>query len=547
MLDQVVMKTAGIYIRVSTEDQGREGYSLETQLEDCRKFIRSHPELREGQVYQDIESGYKTDREKYQRLIEDAETGRIQALIVWKVDRLTRNTLEGLRVLKHLVQDLGIGLFSATELIDTKTAFGKKRLRDAFSEAEYERDRLIERVMPGMRKGVQKGHWQGARYCFYGYRYDKPNTKLVEIPEEIKILRETFRLRASGLSHYSVALRLADQGIRNRVGRHFTTHQIEVMLHRNFYLDGHLEWSGVRSEQPVVKPVIAPETWEKVQAVNVERTRESNGIQPGRVSSPYVLQGVLKCQHCGGNMVGNRSTVNKRTKEKAPWYVCGQKVARTRKACRGQSVKADRAHPLAFEILKKAMSNPQLMELTRQEIRAALERGHPDLSRRVRELRSSLRFLKQAQEKCLEAYYEGAITTEQLKAENQRLFKEIELAQQELAQVEAKMQGAETFRGSLDRVFDLLQEFDAVWAKMTPVQQRIVYRGVFNFLAIEGRPRGRQFKVKDFSLKEPFKSWHEGRSWEGSLILTETGSLVLNDKKDKNLCESYGFAPTAAR
>ena len=82
---------------------------------------------------------------------------------------------------------------------------------------------------------------------------------------------------------------------------------------------------------------------------------------------------------------------------------------------------------------------------------------------------------------------------------------------------------------------------------MTPVQKRIVYRGVFSYLIFEGAPRSRHFKMGDFSLKEPFKSWYDGKAWEGSLVLTEGGSLILTDKKGNELCESYGFAPTAGR
>ncbi len=501
----------------------------------------------QGRVYQDIESGYTVNRAQYQQMLQDAEAGKFQVLVIWKLDRLTRNTREGLRAVHHLVERLGVKIISATELLDFETARGKRNVRDDLSAAEFERDRIIERVMPGMKRGVQKGHWQGARYCFYGYRYDKPNQKLVELPEEIRTLCLVFQHRASGLASYSIALRLAEVGIRNRAGRLFTTHQLEVMLRRRFYVDGHLEWNGVRSEQPVVAPVIDRETWEKVQAVYQERSRTPKTPSPGRVTSPYVLQGALKCRFCGGNMVGQRSTANHRTGEKAPWYTCGQRLQRTRKACRGQYVKAETAHRLAFEILKRVMQNPQLIELTRRQLRAALEQGHPQLAKRVRELRETIHRLKQAQTKWRDAYYQEAMTTQQFKEENLRLVRELELAEHDLSLAETKLHGADRFRGKLDQVFALLQEFEAVWAKMTPVQQRVVYRGVFHYVRIEGVKWSRRFTVEDFSLKEPFQSWYDGRAWNGPLLLTEEGSVVVTNQQDKELCESSTFAPTAVR
>jgi len=205
------------------------------------------------------------------------------------------------------------------------------------------------------------------------------------------------------------------------------------------------------------------------------------------------------------------------------------------------------AEQLGFEILKKVMQNPQLIELTRQQLKLTLEHGYPHLAQRIRELKATIHHVQQEKEKCLKAFYADAIALEQLKAENQRLLREEQRARQELALTEAKLHGAEAFQGKLDQVFALLQEFEAVWAKMTPVQRRIVYRGVFNSLWIEGTPRSRHFKVGDCDLKEPFKSWYEGKAWGGKIVLTDDGLVAVTDNEDKELCQSYGFAPTDVR
>jgi hypothetical protein len=101
--------------------------------------------------------------------------------------------------------------------------------------------------------------------------------------------------------------------------------------------------------------------------------------------------------------------------------------------------------------------------------------------RRINELQAVIRQTKHEQDKCLKAFYAEAITTEQLKAENFRLAKESEQAQKELALIEARLEGAAAFRGKVDDVFRLLQDFETVWAKMTPVQQRVVSRGMFHY------------------------------------------------------------------
>jgi site-specific DNA recombinase len=540
------MKNAAIYIRVSTEDQSREGHSLETQLADCERRIDSEGWLK-GRVYRDVMSGYVIERPQFQQMLRDADAGKFHVLVVWRLDRFIRNTREGLQAIKHLVEDLGIDIVSVTEMLDFKTARGRRNLREDLSDAEFERDRIPERVMPGMKCGVAKGHWQGARYCFYGYRYDKGAKQLVEIPEEVQIVRMICKLYAGGLAVYSIAMRLYEMGIRNRVGKPFTTRQIHIILHRSLYADGILRWNGVCSNKPVVAPIIDQEIWQKVQAIHAERKREVRAASPGRITSTYTVQGVLKCPFCKGNMVGQRLTANHRTGERTGWYVCGQRLQRTRKACRGKYIKAHTAHALAYEILRKVTQNPQLIELTRRQLKSNLELGQPHLAKHVRELRQTIQNLKQAQAKCLDAFYQEAITAEQLKVENMRLVHEQQLAEQELSHAEAKLEGADAFKGKLDHIFALFQDFKGVWASMTPVQQRVVYRGAFTHLVVNGARWSRRFAVTDFGLKEPFKSWYDGRIWNGPLRLAADELLVVTTSKDSEICESYGFKPTAAR
>lgn len=547
-IPDLIQKIASPYLRVSTEDQRREGHSLEFQLEDCYRIIEQNPTWIRGPIYQDVESGFEIERPGYQQMLRDAQAGKFQVLVVWKLDRFTRNTLEGLKAVEFLVS-LGIEIVSPTEYFDFQSARGKRNFREDLVSAEYERDKLIERVMPGMKRGVAKGNYQGARYPRYGYFYDKKEKLLVEVPKEVEVVKIIFSLRASGMAIYSIALRLADMGIRNRVGRLFTTRQIIIILNRAFYVDGHLDWNGIRSAQPVCTPIIDKETWEKAQAVNRDRYIENKSVSPGRVTSIYVLQGVLKCIYCGGNMVGQLRISNRAKGVKIPWYLCGQYVSRTSRACKGQCVRGDAVHELAFEILRKVLQNPQLIQLTREHLRKLLEYSFPHLSRRVHEIRSILQRLKKDEAKCREAYYAEAQTVEQFKLENHRILKEQQAVEDELKAIEAKLSGAVAYQGKVDQVFGLLNDFEPIWSKMAPVQQRVIYRGIFDFFYVQSRKYSREYQIKDFSLKEPFKSWYHGRIWEGPLVIAEAGNVLAlhNIKEGKDLCSKYLFAPSGAK
>ncbi len=171
------MKVA-LYTRVSTEDQAREGFSLEVQRNYLLQYAKNFDwdvvcSLPVRDVYMDDGfSGGNMDRPALKKLLFDAKAKKFDTVLVYKIDRFARNN----RMLLNLVEELSeinVGFKSATESFDTVTAAGKMALSMLGTVAQFERDRIVERVFPGMIKGVQRGNWQGARYAPYGYRYNK--------------------------------------------------------------------------------------------------------------------------------------------------------------------------------------------------------------------------------------------------------------------------------------------------------------------------------------------------------------------------------------
>lgn len=164
----------GIYIRVSTEDQAREGHSLEVQREYLESLAKRES-LAIFKTYQDDGiSGYTTERPALKQLLKDAKQKEFDLVLVYKIDRFSRNLKDMLNLVDELSKN-GVGFKSATEPFDTTTSAGKLMFQQLGSFAEFERNRIAERVFPGMVKSVQQGNWQGARYAPYGYRLKKRN------------------------------------------------------------------------------------------------------------------------------------------------------------------------------------------------------------------------------------------------------------------------------------------------------------------------------------------------------------------------------------
>jgi site-specific DNA recombinase len=171
------MTVAALYIRVSTEDQAREGTSLEVQREQLIRYAKEkrweiyYPE--KDRVYEDDGySGGSMERPALKKLLADAKQKRFGIILVHKLDRFSRNIREMLNMV-HELEQLDVSVHSATEFYNPGDSSGRMLFHQLMSYAEFERERIKERVFPGMVKSVQRGNWHGARYSPYGYRYDK--------------------------------------------------------------------------------------------------------------------------------------------------------------------------------------------------------------------------------------------------------------------------------------------------------------------------------------------------------------------------------------
>lgn len=151
--EMFIMKTA-IYIRVSTEDQAKEGYSFEVQRDYLESFAKIE-NLETFKIYQDDGiSGYTTDRPAVKELLKDAKQKKFDLVLVYKIDRFSRN----LKDLLNLVDELsscGVGFKSAAESFDTTTLAGRLMFQQLGSFAEFEKNRIADGVFPGIIKSVR--------------------------------------------------------------------------------------------------------------------------------------------------------------------------------------------------------------------------------------------------------------------------------------------------------------------------------------------------------------------------------------------------------
>ena len=207
------MKAIG-YIRVSTDDQAVNGNSLGIQ----RNKIASMAALQDADlldVIVDDASARDLNRPGMQRVLNMVKGREVDAVIVYKLDRLTRSVRD-LGALLELFDKAGVSLVSVSESLDTRTAAGRLVLNVMGSVAQWEREAIAERTREALQAKRARGERTGN--IPYGYRLAEDGTHLEQEPDEQRILRLIKRRRKAGLTLRAIASELNGRGIRTRKG-----------------------------------------------------------------------------------------------------------------------------------------------------------------------------------------------------------------------------------------------------------------------------------------------------------------------------------------
>jgi site-specific DNA recombinase len=286
----VCKKRCAVYTRKSTEEGLElEFNSLHAQREACENYIKS--QKGEGWVlvpdrYDDGGiSGATLERPALKRLLADIEAERVDIVVVYKIDRLSRSLMDFSK-LAETFDRCRVSFVSVTQQFNTSTSMGRLTLNMLLSFAQFEREVIGERIRDKFAASRAKGMWMGG---FVPLGYDVKDRKLIVNAKEAKTVRTIFERFLKLGSVTALVRELRDQGVCKKRGKLVDKSYIYTLFRNRVYL-GEAAHKG-KSHPGEHQPIVSKALWDKVHSILSEggRKRAANT----RAQSPALLKGLI--------------------------------------------------------------------------------------------------------------------------------------------------------------------------------------------------------------------------------------------------------------
>ncbi|MDO5396601.1 MAG: recombinase family protein [bacterium] len=398
------MKVA-LYPRVSTLEQAREGWSIGEQIERMKAYCAA----KGWDVYKSYTdagfSGASMIRPGLQSMIADIKGGKIDLVLVYKLDRLSRSQKDTLYLIEDVFLANNVHFASLTENFDTSTPFGRAMVGILSVFAQLEREQFRERSKMGKEARAKKGLYHGGSLPI-GYDYE--NGKLVINEYEARQIREIFRLFLEGDAITSISKKMTDAGYTHKHGTwEHNENRIRYILHNELYAG----WTHIGND--IVpgqhEAIISQETLDAA----TEKLKERDKRNPDRKSAfqhTSLLGGFLYCRQCGGRYFAmtRRNTNGKKVYE-YPKYICYSRYGLAKHMvkdsnCRNKIVNRKELDLMVITQIKGLTSHPESIEQLLSEHRAADTKAAEQAA-----LNNRLNYIKKQIDKVMDLYLIGNI------------------------------------------------------------------------------------------------------------------------------------------
>jgi site-specific DNA recombinase len=492
-----------IYTRKSTEEGLEQEFnSLDAQRDSGENYIKAQVE--EGWVclpdhYDDGGfSGGNMERPALKRLISDVEAGKVDCIVVYKVDRLSRSLLDFAKMVETFDKHQ-VSFVSVTQLINTSTSMGRLMLNVLLSFAQFEREIVSERTRDKIAAARRKGKWVGGMPLL---GYNLVDSKLVVDPDEAEQVRQIFGLY---LEHEGLLRVVEELDARGWRTKRWTTGRGTVRGGRAFnknslwYLLTNITYVGkVRYKEEIHEGehegIIDGDLWQRVQSKLQRNGRTGGAMVRNRFGA--ILKGMIHCVPCGCAMSPTHATRNGTKRYR--YYVCLSAQKRGWQSCPSQSIPAGEIERFVVEQIKDIGRDPLLVAETVRQARAQADKRIAETEAEERRLGRELTGHQHDAKKLIEqlgaASAVGVAT-----ALHVDIQERVQTAERRLSELRDERQRLQ--RDLIDEAdaARALAAFDPVWETLSPREQarllqllieRVDYDGRDGTISITFHPSG---------------------------------------------------------
>ncbi|MFB3883085.1 MAG: recombinase family protein, partial [Armatimonadota bacterium] len=367
------------YTRKSTDENlDSEFNSLDAQRESAESYIAS--QRHEGWIslptrYDDGGfSGGTLERPALKHLLDDIAAGRVDCVIVYKLDRLSRSLLDFVKVIEVFDQHQ-VSFVSVTQRFDTSTSMGRLMLNILLSFAQFEREIIGERIRDKVAATKRKGKYTGGMPVL-GYDVDRERKRLVINPAEAERVRQVFTrfVQAGSITHLVKELNAAGHLTKCwttktgavHAGRPWNKGHVYRLLNNPIFL-GEVSHKGVR--YPGEHEAIVPRgLWDKAHAILATNYRCRSGQT--RAKTPALLKGIIRCAHCDCAM---GPTYAKRRGRMYRYYLCVHASKNGHDSCPTRTLAAGEIEQTVIDQLRAVLRAPEFLAKTYRSARAQAE------------------------------------------------------------------------------------------------------------------------------------------------------------------------------
>lgn len=473
-----------IYVRQSVEDRTDNGFtSLDAQREAGEAFVRTMQG--EGWValperYDDGGfTGGNTERPALKRLIQDIQDGKIDTLIVYKIDRLSRSLLDFLKLIEFFEQ-YNVAFVAVTQQINTATSAGKLMLHILASFASYERALISERTSDKMCAARRKGKWMGGPPPL-GYKPDWEKKKLIVEPSEAAMVRELFDLYLQHRSLIDVCRVVNERG--------WTT---KTTVYKNGVHKAGVAWNKARLYDILANVTYIGKVSHKGQLYDGEqdaivdkrvfrevqkllKDNSQNGGANVKNKHGALLRGLLKCGHCGSAMT---HTYAKKGNRLYRYYMCNTRMKRGKDACPTPALPAQEIEDFVVEQIRKVAQDPELQRQVFDEVVRQQKKLIPKLEKEQKRLQREVQAKREEIKRLATAIGATETPVPSLTERLARLETVVTKLDGRVAEIDCELTAHRGSAASQESIANALSEFDAVWEVLSHIEQVQLIPGI---------------------------------------------------------------------